>query len=92
MAGKWILHHADVPAAAREVARVLKPGGRAAFFENQGRNPLLRLARRALWRLPAGEVVGTPDERPLHRPDIDALVDVFDSVEPPTRASTCSRP
>jgi SAM-dependent methyltransferase len=79
--GKWILHHADVSAAAREIARVLKPDGHAAFFENQGRNPLLRLARRVLWRLPAGEVVGTPDERPLGEADIAALVEAFGSIE-----------
>jgi ubiquinone/menaquinone biosynthesis C-methylase UbiE len=46
--GKWVLHHLDVAAAARETRRVVRPGGRAAFFENQDRNPLLRLARRRL--------------------------------------------
>ena len=79
--GKWILHHADVSQAAVEVARLLKPGGRAAFFENQDRNPLLRVARKAAWRLPGPDVVGTPDERPLSRADVEDLLDVFGEVE-----------
>jgi SAM-dependent methyltransferase len=79
--GKWILHHADVGRAAREVARLLAPGGRAAFFENQDRNPLLRIARRALWRLPGGPVVGTPDERPLDPADFDEVLEAFGQLE-----------
>jgi SAM-dependent methyltransferase len=78
--GKWILHHADVARTAREVARVLRPGGRAAFFENQERNPLLRGARRAVWRLPGLHAVGTADERPLGERELDELLDVFGGV------------
>src|SRR4051794_28962298 len=59
--GKWILHHAEVGAAGREIARLLRPGGRAAFFENHDRNPVLRGARKLLWRLGRGGTVGTPD-------------------------------
>jgi len=79
--GKWILHHADVPDTGREVARLLRRGGRAAFFENQDRNPLLRSARRGLWRLGRGGTVGTPDERPLSRADLDELVEIFGRIE-----------
>lgn len=79
--GKWILHHADVPAAAREIARLLGPDGRAAFFENQDRNPLLRLARHALWRISRRATVGTPDERPLSQADFDELLEVFGRLE-----------
>jgi SAM-dependent methyltransferase len=79
--GKWILHHADVRGAAWEIARLLRPGARAAFFENQDRNPLLRVARRAAWRLPGPDVVGTPDERPLSRADVEDLLEVFGDVE-----------
>jgi SAM-dependent methyltransferase len=78
--GKWILHHADVGGAARELARLLRPGARAAFFENQGRNPLLRAGRRVLWRTPGLRAVGTADERPLGRPELEELLEVFGAV------------
>jgi SAM-dependent methyltransferase len=80
VAGKWVLHHADVQRAAPELARVLRPDGLGAFFENQGRNAVLRAARWGLWRLPAPLRVGTPDERPLTREDVSALAVCFDSV------------
>src|ERR687895_448069 len=71
--GKWVLHHVHVGAAAREVHRLLRPGGRAVFFENQDRNPLLRLARRRLWGSRRLTWVGTQDEHPLSRDDFGAL-------------------
>jgi len=76
--GKWILHHVDVGPAAREIHRVLRPGGHAAFFENQDRNPLLRFARRRLARLPGLHHVGTADEHPLTRDDFALLAQTFD--------------
>lgn len=79
--GKWVLHHVDVPAAAAEVRRVLTPGGRAVFFENQDRNPLLRVARRRLWGAGRLHWVGTQDEHPLTREDFDTLRRVFGTVE-----------
>ena len=79
--GKWVLHHVDVAVAAREVHRLLRPGGRAVFFENQDRNPLLRLARRRLWGARGLSWVGTRDEHPLTRADFDALRAVFGAVE-----------
>jgi SAM-dependent methyltransferase len=78
--GKWILHHVDVARAAQEIHRLLRPGGRAAFFENQDRNPLLRFARRHMVRLPGVHQVGTPDEHPLTRDDFDLLARTFDWV------------
>lgn len=71
--GKWILHHADVAGVGREVERVLRPGGRGAFFENQDRNRLLRFARRRLMGAPGVERVGTADERPLSGADVEEL-------------------
>ena len=79
--GKWIIHHADVPAAATELARVLRPGGKGVFFENQDRNPLLRVARRLAWRAPGVHRVGTADERPLSAADLAALRGQFGDVE-----------
>jgi SAM-dependent methyltransferase len=79
--GKWVLHHVDVAAAAAETHRILAPGGRAVFFENQDRNPLLRLARRGLWGSRPLNWVGTRDEHPLTRADLDTLGRIFERVE-----------
>jgi SAM-dependent methyltransferase len=43
--GKAVLHHLDPLAGAAELARVLRPNGRAAFSEPLGMNPLLVFAR-----------------------------------------------
>lgn len=43
--GKGVLHHLDVSVAAAELYRVLKPGGKAAFAEPMGMNPLLKFVR-----------------------------------------------
>lgn len=43
--GQDIIHHLDANAFGREVARVLKPDGRACFSENSANNPLLMFAR-----------------------------------------------
>jgi len=80
IAGKWILHHTDVARSAAEVARLLAPGGRAVFFENHDRNPLLRLARRHLLDVPGVVRVGTEDERPLGAADLATLRATFREV------------
>ncbi|HJT19245.1 MAG TPA: class I SAM-dependent methyltransferase [Nitrospira sp.] len=43
--GVAILHHTDVGLVEGEIARVLKPGGRALFIEPLAHNPFLRLFR-----------------------------------------------
>lgn len=62
--GKAILHHLDLDAAYAEVARVLKPEGRAVFLEPLGHNPLINLYRRATPSL------RTEDEQPFRIEDI----------------------
>lgn len=44
--GTAVLHHLDVVCAYREMARVLRPGGRAVFIEPLGHNPLINAYRR----------------------------------------------
>ena len=65
--GKAILHHLDVGVAANELYRVLKPGGKAAFVEPMGVNPLLRFAR-AYVPYPGKNPRGA--DRPLHYKEI----------------------
>jgi SAM-dependent methyltransferase len=79
--GKWVLHHVELAPAAAEVRRLLRPGGHAAFFENQDRNPLLRFARRRLARLPGVHHVGTTDEHPLTQDDFALLARTFDWLQ-----------
>ena len=72
--GNAILHHLDLPQAAAELRRVLRPGGVAVFCEPWGGNPLLAFARRRLW-YPGKH--RTPDERPLVTADLAPLWHVF---------------
>lgn len=65
--GKAVLHHLDPEAGARELARVLVPGGRATFSEPLGTNPLLVFARD---RLPYPGKHERGADRPLTRDDI----------------------
>jgi SAM-dependent methyltransferase len=73
--GTAILHHLDLAVALSEVARVLRPGGEAVFFEPLGHNPLLALYRRATPSL------RTVDERPLRWSDLEGARRWFGSVE-----------
>jgi SAM-dependent methyltransferase len=43
--GKGVLHHLDVGQGWSEIERVLKPGGKAAFSEPMGMNPILDFVR-----------------------------------------------
>jgi SAM-dependent methyltransferase len=76
--GKSILHHVDVAAALAETKRVLKPGGRGIFIENQVTNPLLRFARNKLTGRYGVARLGTLDEHPLIDDDYTAIDRLFD--------------
>jgi ubiquinone/menaquinone biosynthesis C-methylase UbiE len=71
--GRFILHHLDIPRAAKECARVLAPGGKALFVENSGRNPILMFSRSHLAGRFGIPRYGTADERPLSQQDLAAL-------------------
>ena len=57
--GVAILHHLDLDRAYSEIARTLKPNGRAVFLEPLGHNPVINLYRRMT------PDMRTPDEHPL---------------------------
>jgi ubiquinone/menaquinone biosynthesis C-methylase UbiE len=71
--GKWILHHVELGPALTEMRRLLAPGGRAAFIENSALNPLLMFARRHLAGRFGVPRLGTEDERPFDRADLDTF-------------------
>jgi SAM-dependent methyltransferase len=68
--GNAVLHHLDVEQAARELRRVLRPGGVAVFCEPWGGNPLLDWARRSL---PYRGKARTAGEQPLRRRQLRVL-------------------
>lgn len=65
--GGGILHHLDFEVAAREVFRVLKPGGTCVFIEPLAANPIGKLVRRLTPN------VRTSDERPLGKAELAIL-------------------
>jgi SAM-dependent methyltransferase len=84
--GSMILHHIkDFDSLGRELARVLKPTGKAVFWENSGENPLLRFARNHLagrswlgFKIPK---FGDYEEEPLRRSSIEVLAQKIGSYE-----------
>lgn len=76
--GNAVLHHLDIALAARELRRVLRPGGVGVFCEPWGENRLLGWARRQ-WAYPAKE--RTPDEQPLRHEHLRLLRRTFPRTE-----------
>jgi SAM-dependent methyltransferase len=68
--GISVLHHLELDAAAREIGRVLKPGGRAIFKEPVRASSLLRLARPVV---PYRRSDVSPFERPLTPADLETF-------------------
>lgn len=79
--GLFILHHlADLGQGIAEISRVLKPGGKAVFYETCASNPILMFWRRHLagrWMIPK---LGSPDEHPLTRNDFAVISSAFDGA------------
>jgi 2-polyprenyl-3-methyl-5-hydroxy-6-metoxy-1,4-benzoquinol methylase len=80
--GMDILHHVEIPAAMRQVRRVLKPGGAAIFREHIEVPALERLRHTWLGRrlVPPGESLDrniTRYERKLNRADLKCIRDIF---------------
>ena len=72
--GIAILHHLDLARAAREVRRVLKPGGRAIFQEPVRNSALVKFARRLI---PFQHKDVSPYERPLTDAELAAFAADF---------------
>lgn len=70
-----LLHHVDIGKCLSEVRRVLKPGGKAAFWDPLAYNPAINVYRRM-----AG-AVRTENEHPLKRTDVALMRSMFREVE-----------
>lgn len=73
--GTAVLHHLNLEGGYAQLARILKPTGRAIFLEPLGHNPIVNLYRRLTPEL------RTPDERPLRVGDIQLARRYFHSVK-----------
>jgi SAM-dependent methyltransferase len=69
------LHHVDIAACLQEVHRVMRPGGRAAFWDPIAYNPIINIYRRMAHQ------VRTEDEHPLSRTDLAMMRSLFSKVE-----------
>ncbi len=76
--GSCVLHHLDLNRAAQEVGRVLRPGGKAAFIESMGLNPILMAARALLPGHFGIEKASSADEYPLTKRRLAQLRRSFD--------------
>lgn len=72
--GNGVLHHVNLDLAIPELARVLRPEGKACFVEPLPYNPLINVYRRI------AREVRTPDEKPLRLGDIDRFHGYFHEV------------
>lgn len=70
-----LLHHVDIEACLQEVHRVLKPGGRAAFWDPVRYNPVINRYRKM------ADQVRTEDEHPLGIEDLRLMRHMFSSVQ-----------
>lgn len=73
--GTGILHHLDLPKAYGELARTLRPEGKAMFLEPLGHNIILNTYRRLTPRL------RTVDEHPFRASDLELAHAYFGTVE-----------
>jgi SAM-dependent methyltransferase len=73
--GYGVVHHLDIARSLGEIARILRPGGHAVFWEPLGHNALINWYRR---RTPGARTV---DEHPLKRHDLAVARALFSSVD-----------
>jgi 2-polyprenyl-3-methyl-5-hydroxy-6-metoxy-1,4-benzoquinol methylase len=69
--GNGVLHHVELEPTAKEIRRVLRPGGKAVFVEPLPYNPAINVYR----KMAAG--VRTEDEKPLSFGQIESLRPYF---------------
>ena len=70
-----ILHHLELQRSLEEIRRVLKIGGRAAFLEPLGHNPMINLFRALTPKL------RSQDEHPLTAYDLSLIAESFSRTQ-----------
>ena len=75
--GIAILHHLDLSRASQEIARILRPGGRAIFQEPVRNSPVVRFVRGLI---PYRQPDLSPFERPLTNDELRDFTRPFASV------------
>ncbi len=73
--GNGILHHVELVPTAREIARVLRNGGKAVFIEPLPYNPVINVYRRM------ASAVRTEDEKPLGFRQLGSIRPFFSSLK-----------
>jgi 2-polyprenyl-3-methyl-5-hydroxy-6-metoxy-1,4-benzoquinol methylase len=79
--GQYALHHVDLSVYAPLLAARLAPGGVGAFLETMESNRLLMFARRNLAGRYGVKRMGSPDERPISREDLEQVRAAFGDLE-----------
>jgi protein-L-isoaspartate O-methyltransferase len=75
--GRYALHHMDCAEVAPILASQLSTDGSGAFVETTSSNPFLRFARDHIAGRYGIPRIGTPDEHPLTRHDLDVIEAAF---------------
>ena len=78
--GSSVLHHLDIEKAAREVHRVLKPGGRAVFREPYEQSRLLAGIIKLIFRVSSLKPDAVSPQRQLNEADVVLLASIFSRV------------
>lgn len=73
--GANILHHINLETSLKEVFRILKPEGKAAFWEPLAYNPVINKYRKMATQ------VRTDDEHPLSRADVNLMNEYFSKMQ-----------
>lgn len=73
--GRGIIHHLDLGRSFKSISRVLRPGGRAIFWEPLGHNPVINKYRAMT------PDARTPDEHPLLKADFEVAKRHFQVAE-----------
>ena len=78
--GSSTLHHIDIPLAANEVHRVLKPGGKAVFREPYEESRTLAALSKLVFAITPLRPDAVTPQRQLNHADVETLASIFSRV------------